>query len=363
MAWYRGKRSTGVGEIGSPPGHLAGAEVGPPVKLKLAMFDPARLELTSDVTLDRVRELYESPDRPRTTWLDLRGQATAEELTAVGDIFGVPRLALEDVVHGAQRPKHEIFDEGRFTVLRYAGDIASVDLTLLAVFTGQDFLVTFSRDHQSPLDLVQERLLNPAGPMRSGSVDYMLYRIVDVALDSLFLPLEQMSARLLEIEDECEERPSPDRLHEVHALRRDLRLFIREIMPLRDAVALLPRDKRFFKKTTIPYLRDARDHAVQLLELAKQSRDTANDVRDLILSGLNLRLNQTMRLLTAVSTIFIPLSFIAGVYGMNFDHMPELHHPHGYWYALGVMAVVGVSLGLLFLRQGWVRRPKGEDEA
>jgi magnesium transporter len=350
MAWYRGKRSTGVGEIGSPPGHLAGAEQGP-LAIKLAMFDTSRLELSTDVTLERVRELYESPERPRITWIDVRGRPSEAELTIIGDAFGVPKLALEDVVHGIQRPKHEIFDEGRFTVLRYARGIDTIDLEMLAVFTGRDFLVTFTREPTGPLDVLHERLLNPAGPMRAGSVDYMLYRIVDVSVDSLFLPLELMSQRLHEIEDECEERPNPKRLHDVHALRRDLRLFIRAAMPLRDAVALLPRDKRFFRKNTLPYLRDVRDHAVQLLELAKQSRDTANDVRDLIMSGLNLRLNQAMRLLTAVSTIFIPLSFIASIYGMNFDNMPELHHPNGYFIVLGVMGVVGLGLGMLFLRQ------------
>jgi len=363
MAGYRGRRSAGVGEIGSPPGHLVTAERGPPLLVKMALFDPARLELESEISLDRVRELYESPERPRTAWLDLRGQASADELLQLAAIFGIPRLALEDVIHGVQRPKHEIFEEGRFTVLRYARDIDSMDLEMLAVFTGQDFLVTFSRQYQSPMDLLLERLLNPAGPLRSASVDYVLYRIVDVSVDSLFLPLENMSVRLLEIEDECEAHPSPRPLHEVHMLRRDLRQFIRAIVPVRDAVALLPRDKRFFKKQTVPYLRDVRDHAVQLVELSQQSRDTANDVRDLILSGLNLRLNQAMRLLTAVSTIFIPLSFIAGVYGMNFENMPELSHPLGYPIVLGAMAVVGLSLGGWFLRQGWVARTREPDES
>ncbi len=362
MAGYRGRRSAGVGEIGSPPGHLVSAELGPPLTIKLAMFDPTRLELESEISLARVAELYESPERPRTTWLDLRGQASGDELMQLGEIFGIPRLALEDVIHGIQRPKHEIFDEGRFTVLRYARDIESMELEMLAVFTGQDFLVTFSRQHQSPVDLLQERLLNPLGPLRSATVDYVLYRIVDVSVDSLFLPLENLSVRLLEIEDECEEHPSPRPLHEVHMLRRDLRQFIRAVVPVRDAVALLPRDKRFFKKQTVPYLRDVRDHAVQLVELGQQSRDTANDVRDLILSGLNLRLNQAMRLLTAVSTIFIPLSFIAGVYGMNFDNMPELSHPWGYPIVLGLMAVVGACLGAWLLRQGWVARPKEDEE-
>ena len=289
-------------------------------------------------------------------WIDIVGLADIEIIRQLGEQFGLHRLALEDVVHVNQRAKVEEFDDHLFLVLRMVDPTKVHETEQFAMFLGENFVLTFQERAGDCFGMVRSRLRDAKGQMQKRGADYLAYALLDSVVDAYFPMLEEMDARLEKIEIEIlDQKATTNAVPELHGARRCLLELRRAVWPLREAMSSLVRsENRHFSSDVHPYLRDVSDHVVQLLDLLENYREMTASLLDLHLSTVNHRLNEVMKLLTVISTIFIPLTFLVGVYGMNFDWMPELRVWWGYPTVMAVMLVIAFGMLRLFRTRGWV---------
>jgi magnesium transporter len=302
-------------------------------------------------------------------WLDVAGLGDAAVIEAVGQAFGLHRLALEDVLNVHQRPKVEGYGDHHFIVARAVARSSPLETEQVALFLGKGFVVTFREQTSACLDPVRERIRAGKGILRSSGADYLAYALLDVVVDGYFPTLETLGERLEALEDEIVLSPRSDSLRRVHAIKRDLLTLRRAIWPQREAVNFLLREgEAVIGKETRVYLADCYDHTVQLMDLVETYREIASGLMEIYLSSMSHRLNEVMKVLTVIATIFIPLTFVAGIYGMNFDraspwNMPELGWRYGYPVCLAAMAVIGILLFLWFRSRGWLDGAKERRES
>lgn len=300
------------------------------------------------------------------TWINVEGLGDAELIERLGELFGLHRLAMEDVVNLHQRAKVEEYGELLFVVLRMINCEGRAGTEQLSIFVGPHFVLTFQEGTPGdPFGSVRQRLRDNAGRIRKSGSDYLAYALIDAVVDSYYPVLETYAERLDVLEDNVLEFPTRQTMDQLHQVKADLLLVRRAIWPQREALAHLMRDTTpQITDATRVYLRDCYDHVVQIVELLETYRELTADLRDLYMSSLSNRINETMRVLTVMSALFIPLTFIAGVYGMNFDpqtspwNMPELRWYYGYPLSLAVMAATATALLVYFYRQGWLFRGK-----
>lgn len=345
---------------GTPPGTLETDEATGALTLHLMRFDAAQLYQDEEIDLT---DIDAALAHDGIKWFDFCGEVDADILTELGKSQGLHALALEDVLHRGQRAKLDDYEQHLFLVLNlpvWKERILVIEQVNFFLLPG--VVVSIHHTHPDLFRPVRERIRSsPNGRIRSVGADYVLYTLVDLVVDSAFPVLEGYAEELSELEQvvihDPHERNLMDRIHEA---RRELVFFRRALWSQRDATgALLRPDNALISETSRLYLRDCHDHAIQILELAESYRDMAGALLDLQLNAMSRRMNDVMRLLTIIATIFIPLTFIAGIYGMNFDtgagpwNMPELHWPYGYPLVLGIMAGVVAGMLILFKRRGW----------
>lgn len=346
---------------GTAPGELEHVErQAGPLELHLVRFDAAQVHEDTGVGLSGVQDAL---GRDGIKWLDIRGEMDAASLSALGKACGLHPLALEDVLHKGQRAKLDDYGSHLAVILNLPSwDGRSLVVGQVSLFMGPGFVISV---HDSAPELfrpVRDRILtSPNGRIRSTGADYVLYALVDLVVDSGFPVLEDYAEELDALEEEVIRDPhTRDLTDRIHETRRELMSFRRAMWSQRDAtMALLRADLDLVSDTSRLYLRDCHDHAVQILELAESYRDMAGALFDLQLNAMSRRTNDIMRVLTMIATIFIPLTFIAGIYGMNFDpdagpwSMPELGWAHGYLGVLGVMAALVAGMLIYFKRKDW----------
>jgi magnesium transporter len=308
---------------------------------------------------------FELVGRQPVTWINVEGLGDARTIERFGELFGLHRLALEDTVNVHQRAKVEDYGEIVFIVLRMVQCTADRCSTeQISMFIGLNWMITFQEGRPGDsFDRVRSRLREGGGRTRNQGVDYLAYALIDAVIDNYYPVLEVYAERLDELEDRVIEATVRGPVKELHEVKADLLILRRAIWPLRDAIALLVREEHpRFKDDTRLFLRDCYDHVVQVVELVETYRELTADLRDLYMSSLSNRINETMRVLTIISTLFIPLTFIAGIYGMNFDpdvsrwNMPELRWYYGYPYSLALMALTAMAMLVYFYRRGWTFR-------
>ena len=300
------------------------------------------------------------------TWINVEGLGDAKLIEQLGELFGLHRLAMEDVVNLHQRAKVEEYGDLLFVVLRMINCDLRAGTEQLSIFVGPKFVLTFQEGTPGdPFDGVRQRLKDNAGRIRKSGSDYLAYALIDAVIDSFYPVVEQYAEKLDVLEDAVLERPTRQTMDELHQVKADLLLVRRAIWPQREALAHLMRETTpQIQPATRVYLRDCYDHVVQIVELLETYRELTADLRDLYMSSISNRINETMRVLTIMSTLFIPLTFIAGIYGMNFDtkaspwNMPELTWYFGYPLCLLAMAVTALGMLVYFYRQGWMFRGK-----
>jgi len=300
-------------------------------------------------------------------WVNLEDHCNKAALKFFSDHLGLHALALEDVANGEQRPKVETYDDHQFIVVRMLHNDAGVlETEQLAMFLGKKFVITFQGNHPGDcLEPLRARLRAGRGQVRAASADHLAYEILDAVIDHYFPITHWMDERLQLLEDEIVTSVPKTAPERVLSAKHDVLLLKRIIGPTRDLVMVLQRnDLQLFRKETLPYLRDCYDHANRLLDTIDSQREVTSTLMDLYLSMAADRTNSVMRFLTIISTIFIPLTFVAGVYGMNFDpsvspfNMPELRWYYGYPFSLVVMLVVALLLTSFLYLNGWLERPK-----
>jgi magnesium transporter len=303
----------------------------------------------------------------RVTWIDCRGLGDGAMVQALGERLGLHPLALSDVVNTGQRPKVEAYDDQLFLIVRMVMLNPEKDLEWdqLSIFLGKHFVVSFQETPPDCLDAVRERIRSPRKPrsqIRSLGADYLACMLVDATVDGYFPVLEHYGERIESLEEHLFAARSQDVLGSLYRTRRDLTAFRRAVLPLREALLHLQRDPESTIGTRARlHVRDTLDHTAQVLDLNDDYSDLTAQLVEMHLSLTARKTNEVIRVLTLVTAIFIPLTFIAGVYGMNFDrshpgNMPELGWPHGYAFFWGLCLVTTVALVAIFFRLGWLRR-------
>lgn len=347
-----------VGQLGAPPGTLlANPEAQPPI-IRVLEYDANGIEETQVSSPDEVIALR---GRRAVTWINVDGLGDTGVIARLGEIFAIHRLAQEDILNNNQRPKVEEYPHHLFIVGRMPVGDDSADSEQVAIFLGKDYVLTFQELRGNCLESVRERLQHGRGRIREMGADYLAYALLDAIIDAHFPILETLGERVEVLEEAVFAKPGPDILEDVHGLKHDLRGLRRNVWPLRDMVnSLIRDDSAMISDQTRVFLRDCYDHVVQLMDFIETMRELSTDLMDIYHSSVSARLNEIMKVLTVIATIFIPLSFIASVYGMNFDdsvspwNMPELKWYFGYPLALGLMAAVaGLLLGW-FYKNGWI---------
>jgi magnesium transporter len=347
----------------APPGTLPGVLIPDPLakkpEIRVFAYSPQELVEKKVADAQSVREFLH---KYSVLWVDVDGLGDVETVRALGELFGLHPLALEDVLHVFQRPKLEQYGEHYFLVARMASLNEHLETEQLSVFVGQDFVLTFQDSLPGDcLDPVRNRIRNALGRIRHFGPDHLVYALLDAVVDCHFPVLESYGEQLDALEDRILEASDTKSISRVHAIKRDLLTLRRAIWPLRDILhSLLRDDIPMIKEDTRVYLRDCYDHTVRIIEMIETYRELCADLVDLYLSSVNNRMSEVMKVLTVFSALFIPLTFIVGIYGMNFDtkaspwNMPELLWPYGYPLILVVLLAVAVALLAFFHRKGWL---------
>ncbi len=350
----------GRSPVGAAPGTLISHPEAEPPTIRVMGYDADRLE---EFDVSEPAEIRALRDRFEYLWIDVVGVGHAESVAAIGELFGLHRLALEDVVNVHQRPKVEHYPDHVFVVARMAfrHEAGPMDTEQVAIFFDRSYTLTFQEHPGDCFDPVRKRLREGRGRIRAAGPDYLTYALLDAVVDGYFPMLQDFAERLESLEEEILERPTDEVMGRVHVARRELMALRHAIWPMRDAVNTLYREpSALIDDEDRLYLRDCYDHTIQLIDLLETFREVASSLLDLYMSSVSNRMNEVMKVLTIIATIFIPLTFIAGIYGMNFDpdaspwNMPELGWYWGYPAALAVMGVLALGLVYFFRRKKWL---------
>jgi magnesium transporter len=344
---------------GTAPGTLSPLDTpGGPTKVTVIDYGPDGVR---EKQISKVEEVFPYRDSPTVTWINVEGLHDVGLIETIGRHFGFHSLALEDVLNCGQRPKIEDYGTYHFLVMKslYRKD-EELSIEQISFFLANNFVITFQEVPGDSFEAVRERIRHGKGQIRSMGPDYLLYALLDALVDEFFPVLESYGERVEELEDVVIQRPVPATLNEIHRIKRELLLLRRAAWPEREVINSLQREEaHLIRPETRVFLRDCYDHTIQVIDMIETYRDLASGLLDVYLSSSGNRLNEVMKVLTIISTIFIPLSFIAGVYGMNFNpeasplNMPELNWFFGYPFSLGIMAVVAGALVMYFRRKGW----------
>ncbi len=343
---------------GSEPGTLWIEEDAAPSQLILIDYDAKHV--VRKVNIDPFKcEYYLGSES--ASWLDIQGLGSEDILKQIGQIFKLHPLLLEDVVNVPQRPKVEDYNEQLIIIIHLVEPKPEEDgfySEQVSFVLGKSYLLTFQEepDHDC-FNPVRDRLRNNKGKIRTSGVDYLTYLLLDTIIDSFFPVLEDYGERIEQLEDEVVFNPNRQTLEKIYKVRRELLALRRAIWPQQSVITTLMRSGSNLISSDVEiYFRDCYDHVIQLLDIVESYRELSSSLMDVYLSSMSNKMNEVMKVLTIISSIFIPLSFIAGVYGMNFQYMPELEWKWGYFIVLGVMGIVALGLIYFFWRNGWLER-------
>ena len=357
------------GPPGTPPAtlspHLVDGKARKP-SIQLIEYDGDHIE-ERDIT--DISELASHITSEKITWINIDGLGDTEALTLLGEKFNLHPLALEDVLNTGQRPKVESSPDYVFVVAQmvYQDKSRTICSEQISLFFGKNFLISVQEEGEYDVfDPIRARLRGGRGRIRRAKADYLAYALLDSVIDHFYPVLEELGKNIEDLEDDLLEKPSREMVHKLHEHKRSLSHLRRFVWPLRDVVnALLHDPSGLITSPTKVYLRDCYDHNVQLMDLLESNKELSASLMELYHSSVGLRTNEVMRALTVITSIFIPLTFIVGVYGMNFApesptgqklplNMPELYQPHGYLWLMGIMAAVAVIQLWIFKKIKWL---------
>lgn len=340
--------------VGAHPGTLVPRTDSPAPRVSMIKYSATDV---MELSISDIAELAELRDSRHVLWVDVQGMGKIEVLQQIGELFGLHPLAMEDVINIPQRPKAEDYDGLLYLVsmMIRAHEPHVIGFEQISIFLGPGFVLSFQERYGDIFDPLRNRIKHGKGSIRKSGADYLAYAILDTVIDAYYPALEALGEYIEELETQVIEEPSNAILSQVHNLRRELLTMRRTIFPQRELLSALIRDEnKLIKKSTRTYLRDCYDHCAQVIDVLETYREVCSGLMDLYLSGVSQKMNDVMKLLTIISTIFIPMSFLAGVYGMNFEHMPELSKE--YAYPLFWVAVLSIATGMLlyFRHLGWI---------
>ena len=327
-------------------------------KARVEVIDYNNDEIVELAIVD-IADLEKYKNSDSVTWVNVQGLHDVDLIAKIGNIMGLHSLTLEDIVDTHQRPKLEEFDDYMFITLKmlnHDSKTDKIDVEQVSLIMHQNFVICFQEKPKDVLDDARKRLRNGKGKARNRGADYLAYMLLDVIIDYYFETLDSVWEKTEKLEEMVISNPERIELRDIQMLKKDLIQLKKYIVPLKDAIyALTNRDNTIFQDATKIFLRDSNDHIEQVIENLDTYRETLSSVMDLYLSQLSIKMNEVMKVLTLMSTIFIPLTFIAGVYGMNFENMPELgweySYPYGFYSLLGI---VGIGMFIFMKRRKWL---------
>ncbi|MCC6221829.1 MAG: magnesium/cobalt transporter CorA [Deltaproteobacteria bacterium] len=350
--------------VGAPPGALVVPLEAIVPRIHVIDYTGEHL-VEREVGASELGDLLPMKKSKSVTWVDVQGLGDVELLREIGQIFDIHPLALSDIVHIPQRPKAEEYDSSVFitTFMIETSSLPLVHIEQISIFLGQGFVLTFQQNYGDIFDQLRQRLRQAKGSIRRYGADYLVYALLDAIIDNYYPVLEDLGEYLEEVERKVIEKPSTDILKSIYTVRCELLNLRRAIFPQREVLNFLIRDdSKLFKKTTHVYLRDCYDHCAQVIEVIETYREICSGLMDVYLSGLSNKMNEVIKVLTIISTIFIPLSFFAGVYGMNFHYMPELQLKWAYPAFWVVIVSLAIGMLLFFRKRGWLGSTDKSDE-
>jgi magnesium transporter len=350
-------------KAGLPPGtpvHV-GEKKSEKIKITIIDYDKDKFEIREAET---VEECSTYKDKPTVTWINIDGLHEVSFVENIGKCFDIHPLIIEDILNTEQRPKIDIFDNYIFIVLKmHIWDEKSKEIKVeqISLIFGNEFVLTFQEMQGDVFDVVRERIKNGKGKIRGLQADYLAYVLIDAVVDNYFKVLENVGDEIENIEEELLANPTPQTLNKIHVLKREMIYLRKSVWPLREIISKVEREESsLIQDSTNIYLRDLYDHTIQIIDTVETFGDVISGMLDVYLSSVSNRLNEIMKILTTFAAIFIPLTFIAGIYGMNFNtqlsplNMPELNWYYGYPFVLGIMAVLGISMFFYFRKKRWV---------
>ena len=345
---------------GTSPGTLSGHDQVTDSSLAISLVDYTTQRFSEQVIRDPA-DCAPWLEKDSISWIHTQGQVDATTLRELGSLFGLHPLALEDVINTGQRPKADSYDDQLFVTMNLPtlDEDGELSIEQVSLFLADRLLISFHHGSSHPFHPVLERLRKHSGRIRERGADYLLYALLDVIIDQGFPLLETMGETIEDLEEELLDSPDKLTLARIHQVRRDLLHLRRSLWPQREVLGNLSREgHEHIQESTRPYLRDCYDHTIQILDLIESYREMAASMLDVYLSSLSHRLNEVMKVLTVIATIFIPLTFLVGVYGMNFSGnspwaMPELQWHYSYPILWLIMLGIAGGMFYAFKRRGW----------
>jgi magnesium transporter len=343
--------------IGLPPGALVhiGEKETETVRITIIDYDETQFEEREAKT---IAECFPFKDKPSVTWINVDGVHQVEVIENIGKHFDIHALVLEDIVNTGHRPKMDDFENYIFLILKmfhYDEGDDVIKTEQLSLVLGSNFVISFQERQGDVFDPIRERIRKAKGRIRMRGADYLAYALVDAVVDNYFIILEKLGENIELLEEELLTNPGRETLQAIHNLKREMIFLRKSVWPLREVISGLERvESSLIQESTGIYLRDVYDHTIQVIDTIETFRDMVSGMLDIYLSSISNKMNEVMKVLTIIATIFIPLTFVAGIYGMNFEYMPELRWHWGYFTVWLVMVAIVVSMVFYFRGRKWL---------
>jgi magnesium transporter len=343
-------------KAGLSPGSLIhiGSRYAEESKITFTRYDET---FFAEKEISSIADFRSEKDRQGITWINVDGLQDVKLFEDIGELFGVHPLVLEDILNTDQRPKMQDYGDYIYIVLKnfHGQDNGSLLSEQVSIILGMNFILSFREKESGLFEPIREKIRNNKGRIRKEGADYLAHAIIDNIVDNYFVVLENLEEKIEYLEEDLVKRTTPSTLQAIHILKRELILLRKSLWPLREAVNALERsDSPLIKKSTGIYFKDIYDHIIAVIDTMETFRDMLSGMLDIYLSSISNRLNEVMKVLTIIATIFMPLTFLAGVYGMNFKYMPELEFRWGYFGVLGIMLVVALLMLMYFKKKKWL---------
>jgi magnesium transporter len=346
-----------IKKTGLPPGSLiyTGQKKMESVRITVLDYDELNIQ---EKQAKKIEECFEYKTKPTVTWINIDGLHDVEIIEKIGNYYDIHPLALEDILHTGQRPKFDDSEKYLFVILmmlRYEDDSQSVISEQVSLLLGNNFVISFQENIGDVFEQIRDRIRNSKGRIRKMGPDYLMYALLDAIVDGYFVILEKLDEKIESLEEELVEKPTEKTLQQIHNLKREMIFLRKSVWPLRELISGLQRtESELIQSSTEAYLRDVYDHTIQVIDTVESFRDMIASMLDLYLSSISNRMNEVMKVLTIIATIFIPLTFVAGIYGMNFENMPELKWKLGYLGVWVIMIIITAGMIYYFKKKKWL---------
>jgi len=344
-------------KAGLPPGTLVriGKKYSEETKITVIDYD---INSFQETVINDIEDVFSYKDSSTITWINISGLENISIIEKIGKFFNIHPLVLEDILNTNQRPKVDDFDDYLYIVMKmvyFNEDGIDITLEQVSIILGENFVISFQEVEKDVFDPVRERIRKNKGRIRKVKSDYLAYSLMDAMLDNYFFILEKIGEYVEDISEELLKNPEKKTLHDIHYIKGEMFFLRRSVWPLREVVNTLKRsESELVNKETVIFLNDLYDHTIQIMDSVESYREMLSGMADLYLSSVSNRMNEVMKLLTIIATIFIPLTFIAGIYGMNFEYMPELKWKWGYPFVWITIISISSIMVVYFHRKNWL---------